>query len=224
MTTLSDEELVALRAFSTPTIANAIETFDVRPRTEGFMDASIVCRFPEMGAICGYAVTATIESGAPEREKPFRDVIRAIERIPRPWIVVVEDRDLHPVGSIWGEVNATAFRALGAVGAITNGGVRDLPEVRALGFHFFSSCVLVSHAYARFTGAGEQVSVGGLRVAPGDLLHADGHGVVSVPHQIARELPAAAAKVEAAERKFFDYVRSADFDREEMVRRYEQVD
>jgi regulator of RNase E activity RraA len=224
-TPLTDEELQDLGAFSTPTICNAIETFAVRPRNEGFMDASIVCRFPDSGAIAGYAVTATMRSAAPpERDIALGDIVRVFEGTPKPWIVVVEDLDLHPLGAIWGEVNATAFGALGAVAAVTNGGVRDLPGVRAVGFQLYSASVLVSHAYAHFVTAGEPVRVGGLRVAPGDLLHCDAHGVASIPLEIAREVPAAARKIEEAERRFIDYARSGQRDNGELLRRYGEVD
>lgn len=199
---LTDDELAALRAITTPTVCNAIETFDVRPRNEGFMDGSIVCRFPELGALAGYAVTATIRAGAPPAQRlPEAQVWSKMAEVPRPWVVVIEDLDTpHPIGSYWGEVNGNIYRALGAVGVVTNGGVRDLPEVRALGFHFFSACVLVSHAYVHVVSAGEPVTVGGLTVRPGDLLHGDEHGVTSVPIEIARELPAAARAIEERER------------------------
>jgi regulator of RNase E activity RraA len=199
---LTDDELVALRAITTPTVCNAIETFDVRPRHEGFMDSSIVCRFPDLGVMTGYAVTATIRAAAPPAQRlPETEVWSKMAQVPRPWVVVVEDLDApHPVGSYWGEVNGNIYRALGAVGVVTNGGVRDLPEVRALGLHFFSACVLVSHAYVHAVSVGEPVTVGGLTVRPGDLLHGDEHGVTSVPIEIARELPAAARTIEERER------------------------
>lgn len=222
---LSAAELEALRAYSTPTICNAIETFGVRPRTDGFMDPSIVCRFPELAPIAGYAVTARIRAGEPaEREVPYRDVWRSFAATPKPWIVVIEDLDLHPIGSYWGEVNASTYRALGAVGCITNGGVRDLPEVRPLGFHFFSAHVLVSHAYVHVVEAGGEVRVGGLTVCPGDLLHADQHGVTNIPLSIAREVAVAAAKVERAERDVIAYAQGGNIDVETLAKKYGSVD
>jgi regulator of RNase E activity RraA len=110
------------------------------------------------------------------------------------------------------------------VGTVTNGGVRDLPEVRATGFHFFSSCVLASHAYVHVFEAGAPVTIGGLTVHPGDLLHGDEHGVTSIPLEIARELPKAAADLEARERKLIDYAQSAEFNREKLAERYRRVD
>ncbi len=91
-------------------------------------------------------------------------------------------------------------------------GVRDLDEARAIGFHFFAPAVTVSHGYARVEDVGGPVTVGGLTVAPGDLLHADKHGVLLIPHQIAASLPAAADRVVAAEQEFIGWISSPEFD------------
>jgi regulator of RNase E activity RraA len=208
---LTEQELDALRKITTPTVANAIETFDVRSRSEGFMDSSVRCMFPELGTMLGYAVTAKIRA----RERSDKALApwamwEEMEKAPRPRVVVIEDLDEEPVGSFWGEVNGSIYKGLGGVGVVTNGGVRDLPEVRATGFHFFASCVLVSHAYIHLVEVGTPVSIGGLTVAPGDLLHGDEHGVINIPLAIARDIPAAAARVDAYERRIIDYARSPD--------------
>ena len=226
MEPLTAEELAALRAISTPTICNAIETFDVRPRSEGFMDSTITCRFPELGPVIGYAVTAKISAAEPPGvEMPHAEVWAEFARIPKPWLVVIEDLEYpNPVGSFWGEVNAGVYKALGAVGTVTNGGVRDLPEVRPTGFQFFSSCVLVSHAYVHVVEYGGPVAVGGLTVRPGDLLHGDEHGVTSIPLEIARDIPQASQAIEMAERRLIDYARSPACTPERLADMYGRVD
>jgi regulator of RNase E activity RraA len=113
---------------------------------------------------------------------------------------------------MWGEVNATIFTALGCVGTVTNGSVRDLDEVRAMNFRLFARGVGVSHAYQRVRSVGEPVIVGGLRVEPGDLIHADKHGVLLIPLEVAAELPAAADRLIAREQRLIQWVRSAEFD------------
>ena len=209
---LTPQELDALRAISSPTLCNPIEPLKMRPRNEGFMDSTVRCRFPELGVMVGYAVTAKIR--ARERPQPAPapwDMWAAMEEVPKPRIVVIEDLDYpNPVGSFWGEVNGSVYMGLGAIGTVTNGGVRDLPEVRATGFHFFSSCVLVSHAYVHLVEVGGPVSVGGLTVNPGDLLHGDEHGVTSVPLEVARDFPKAAQAVEGRERVIIDFARSPE--------------
>jgi 4-hydroxy-4-methyl-2-oxoglutarate aldolase len=212
---LSPQELEALRHFSTPTLANAIEVFGVRPRNQGFMGSEIKAIFPEMGAMIGYACTGRIVANQPPDrglppvpEDAYWD---AVLTVPSPRVAVIQELDSQPVGSLWGEVNANIHRALGCVGAVTNGGVRDLAEVKALGFHFFATAVLVSHAYVRYVDYGRPVQVGGLTVQPGDLICADQHGVLLVPLEIASALPQVAREIEARERELIVWCQSDAF-------------
>jgi regulator of RNase E activity RraA len=209
---MPDEVLEALRRYDTPTLANAIEEFDVRPRDEGFANTEVRCMFPELGVMVGYAATATIRArGAGQGDQTA--LWAHVRSCPAPRVVAVQDLDDPPAhGALWGEVNASVFQALGCAGAVTNGSVRDLDEVRGIGFHFFARGAGVSHAYVRIESVGKPVQVGGLVVAPGDLIHADQHGVLLVPHEIAAELPAAADRVIEREQTFLRWVRSPDFD------------
>ncbi len=212
---LTAEELDALRAMNSPTIANAIETFNYRPRNEGFMDSSIRCILPELGAMVGYAATCVIETFAPgagNRRIHNADYWDHVLAIPAPRMIVVQDVDQPPaLGSMWGEVQANIHTALGCVGCVTNGGVRDLDEVRQVGFGFWAAAPIVSHAYIHLIDYGTPVRVGGLVVNPGDLLHADQHGVINIPHELARDIVRAAGEVEAKERTIIDLCQSPDF-------------
>jgi 4-hydroxy-4-methyl-2-oxoglutarate aldolase len=204
----------ALQTIPTPAIANGIEVFDERPRSEGFMSAEIVCRLPSLGTMVGYAVTAKIR--AANKPEPGAAVARRamwehILSIPEPRVVVIEDLDDPPVGSFWGEVNANIHRALGCVGTVTNGGVRDLDEVEALGFHFFSGQVQVSHAYVHVVEVGVPVTVGGLTVNPGDLLHGDKHGVTNIPLEIADQVYDGVKQVEERERRIIEVCQRPGF-------------
>jgi regulator of RNase E activity RraA len=212
-----DELLAALARYDAPTLANAIETFDIQPRDVGFADSRIRCMFPELGRMVGYAATATIVArGAPAADWTGAGNIALYEHVrtvPAPRIVVVKDLDDPPAhGSLWGEVHATIFGALGCVGCVTDGSVRDLDEARGMGFHFFAAGPSVSHAYVRVETIGEPVDIGGLTVAPGDLLHADQHGVLKIPQEIAAELPGAADRVIETEQALLEWVRSDEFD------------
>ena len=212
-----DDLLAALARYDSPTLANAIETFDIRPRDVGFADSRIRCMFPELGRMVGFAATATIVARGtpgPDWAGAGNDGLYAYVRtIAAPRIVVVKDLDDPPGhGSLWGEVHATIFGALGCIGCVTDGAVRDLDEARGMGFHFFAAGPSVSHAYVRVEAVGEPVEIGGLVVAPGDLLHADQHGVLKIPLEIAAELPAAADRVIETEQALLRWVRSDDFD------------
>lgn len=209
---LSAEVLAALGRITTPTVSNAIESFAVRGRHEGFMDSTIRCILPELGTMVGYACTATVRASKREPGRAPWDLWEHVLETPTPRVMVIQDLDApRPVGSFWGEVNGNTFKALGCVGTVTNGGVRDLDEVRNLGFHLFASCVLVSHAWIHVVDVGTLVQVGGLTVAPGDLLHGDQHGVLAIPLDIAGAVPEAAAAVERRERRIIDYCQSPEF-------------
>jgi len=210
---LSTQDLEALRRIPTPTISNAIEKFNLRGRDAGFT-ANIRCMFPELGAVVGYAGTATVRSATPPQGDTLplrRRYWDYLQNSPKPTLVLMRDLDDPPLGAFWGEVNANIHRALGCVGAIVQGTVRDLDEVRALGFHFFASSVSVSHAYAHLDDFGKTVQVGGLTIHSGDLIHADEHGAIVIPHQVAREVAAAAAEVEKYEHPIISLCKSPEF-------------
>jgi len=209
---LSAEELEVLRRWPTCAISNAIELFNIRPRNEGFMLPEIKCVFPELGPMIGYAVTAIISADSPEGRRILPpEWWGEMLTIPEPRVVVIHDIDNPVIGSFWGEVNASIYKALGCVGTVTDGSVRDLDEVREAGFHFFSSCVTVSHAYVHLVEVGVPVKVGGLVVKPGDLIVGDKHGVISIPLEIARDVPKAAQLVEDWERRVINFCKSSEF-------------
>lgn len=218
---LSPLQLDALRQLDTCTVANAIETFNVRLRDVGFADGSVRCLFPKLPPLVGYAATVRIRCAGPPAEGRV-----AVERtewwnqllaVPGPRVVVIQDVSERPgFGSFIGEVHARVLQALGCVGVVTNGSVHDLPGVEAAGFRLFAGGVAVSHAYVHIVDFGGPVEVGGLKVKPGDLLHADQHGVLSVPPEIAAAIPAAAARLLERERKVIALCQSKDFTLEQL--------
>ena len=134
-------------------------------------------------------------------------------------IAVGQDLDDPPgLGAQFGEVTATIHQKLGCVGHITSGCPRDLDEVNALGFQLFGLNPCVSHAYVRLVEFGTTVSIGGVEIHSGDLIHADKHGVCIIPHEIAHRLAAACQEVERRERPMLDYCSSVDFDLEEYIK------
>jgi regulator of RNase E activity RraA len=203
---LSYQELSALRDLDTCMVSNAIETFEVRLRNAGFADSSVRCMFEDFPPMLGYAATAQLRSEDPPigRRGMFdrSDWWKSILDVPAPRIVVLEDMDDPPGhGAFIGDVHSAILRALGCIGVVTNGAVRELPRVREMEFHLFAGNVAVSHSYAHVFHFGSAVKVGGLEVHPGDLLHGDRHGVVSVPRQIAAQIPAVVKKLREKESK-----------------------
>jgi 4-hydroxy-4-methyl-2-oxoglutarate aldolase len=217
----------ALRKITSPSVANAIETFNVRPRNQGQMSSELRALFPELGPLVGYAVTALIRAEATPLEGHRASTFGwwdFIQSVPSPRVVVVHDLDEpRGQGAQWGEVQANIHKALGCAGVVTDGSVRDLEEVRALGFQFVAAHVSVSHAYVHMVDFGLPVKVGGLWVKPGDLIHADQHGVVTIPADLAPKIAEAVAGIEADERKIIEYCQSREFSAEGLKTLYRQV-
>lgn len=200
---LSAAELAELRLFSSPTIANAIETFGVRPRLVGITRTGVNCHFPQLGPMVGYACTATILSSQPPakpRKVDRREYWEYVRDFPAQKVSVVQDLSETPMGAYWGEVNVNMHQALGSQGLLTNGAVRDLVEVERARFHVFAGSVAVSHGWAHLEDFNRPVEVFGMLVQPGDLIHADLHGAVVIPHEIAGRVAQAARQVEASEK------------------------
>jgi len=213
---LDQAQLEALRRYNTPTISNAIELFNLRPRHTGFLPHTIRCLLPELGPIVGYAVTSKTRASKPAPDEAsvdlLGDYLRYIASQSGPLVAVGEDLDDPPgLGAQFGEVTATIHQKLGCVGHITSGCPRDLDEVSALGFQLFGLNPCVSHAYVRLVEFGTPVQIAGVVIHPGDLIHADKHGVCVIPAQAAPRLALACAEVERRERPLLEICRSPDF-------------
>lgn len=218
---LTPAQLDELRRYNSPTISNAIEIFHVRARHLGFLPHQIRCLFPDLGPIVGYAVTSQTRAAYSEDQAPdlTADYLRYVAAQPGPKIAVGQDLDDPPgLGAQFGEVNTTIHKKLGCVGHITDGCPRDLDEVHELGFQLFGLNPCVSHAYVRLVDFGKPVSLAGVEVRPGDLIHADKHGVCMIPPEIAHKLADACREVERLERPLLELCRSAEFDLEEYIR------
>lgn len=210
---LSRAQLDALAQFDTPTICNAIEGFQVRSRIEGFTDPSLRMRAAmEDRPMVGYACTGIISARHPagrEHADVMRRYFEQFEKWSLPTVAAIQDIDPTPVGSFWGDVQATVHRAMGCVGTITNGGVRDIDEVKKVGFYLFSKEILISHAYVHMLEAGTTVDICGMSVRSGDLIHADSHGAIVIPCEIAEYVADACVRAMAAEDALLNPCREA---------------
>jgi regulator of RNase E activity RraA len=218
----SAEQLEALRRLDSCTLANAIETFHVRLRNEGFASGAIRCLFPRLPATIGHAVTLKIRGASP----PVTGAATYVEStdwwdyvlsVPAPRIIVVEDASSEPGrGALLGEVHVSILRALGCVGAVTNGAVRDVAAVERLGFPLFAAALSVSHSYVHIVETGGPVEIAGLKVKSGDLLHGDLHGVQSIPDELVANLPAVAAQIVTREQSLIALARAPNFSAERL--------
>ena len=213
---LTEEELDVLRQFDTCMIANAIEHFNVRLRNTGFTNGGVRSMFPDAPPLVGYAVTGRLRSGDPPIAGAFfrdrGDLWTRILETPAPRVLVLEDIDEKPGrGAFVGDMHAAILSALGCAGYVTNGAVRELSSVRKVGFQMFAGSVAVSHAYAHIFDIGTPVTIDGMEVRTATLLHGDQHGIVTVPAEIAAEVPNVAAKLQRWEQDVIDFCRSKNF-------------
>ena len=231
MTALSRDALERLATFDTPTICNALEHVVPATRGAGFTHRPLLCGFPDHAPIVGYARTATLRSkAAPSGSHAELRSLRAayyryVESGPRPSIVVIEDLDGADAGygAFWGEVHSAIHAGLGAIGLVTNGSVRDLPQW-APGFQFLAGCVAPSHAFAEVVAFAGPVEVAGMRVRDGDLVHADRHGAVVIPPEAVDGIAAAAARVAAREARILAVARAPGCTAEGLIRAFGEAD
>jgi 4-hydroxy-4-methyl-2-oxoglutarate aldolase len=233
---MTEDQLDQLRQLNTCVVASAIETFGVRMRNAGFANPSIRCIFADLPVMVGHAVTARVRSAEPPMEGgTYYDHGRAyydqndwwkhILTIPPPRVTVIEDLDKPPgLGAFLGEVHVNILLALGCIGALTNGNVRDLPQARANGFQMFAGGSAVSHAYAHIFDFGGSVEIAGLKVNPGDLIHGDIHGVQTIPSEVAGQIIPVAQTILKRRRHLAEVCRRADFSLEKLENALKQVE
>ena len=217
MNNISQKLFETLRKYDTPTIVNSLELLDSKFRTSGFTKEQLFCTDTSLPPIIGYARTATIK--ASNEIDPQIKRVRSLayyEYVSSgtgPWISVIQDIDENPgFGAFWGEVNSNIHKALGVIGTITNGSVRDL-DVLSEGFQVLAGKIGPAHAYVRIEETGIPVDIFGMEVKHNDLLHADRHGAVVIPAELLEKLPKAidlminreSVILDACKRKDFNY-------------------
>jgi regulator of RNase E activity RraA len=222
---LSAAQLKPLTAFDTPTMCNIIEVLAPERRGHGFTTEPLRCIYPNLPPIVGYARTGTIRATQPGHLPPAQmkalrlKWYKYVDAGPKPSIVLLQDLDgaRAGFGSFWGEVNSHIHRGLGALGVITNGSIRDVP-MNASNFQMLAGSVMPSHAWVHVVDVGVPVTVSGMAVAHGDLIHADMHGAIVIPHHLVPRIAATAdllAKREAviigaAKKKGFSFAKLRD--------------
>lgn len=214
-----DESLIAkLRAVDTPTVCNAIEVVESKRGFDGFTRGTVLCSDPGAGAIVGIARTAKISAIAPPQE-PLEvtrarrmDYYRHMASGPRPAVAVIEDVDGDAaVGAYWGEINTTIHKGFGLSGALTNGVMRDLGDLPA-DFPVLAGSVGPSHGFVHVREIATPVTVFGLTVVDGELVHADRHGALVIPAEYLPELGAAIDKLLETEQIVLSAARRPGFD------------
>jgi regulator of RNase E activity RraA len=211
MAAITKKLLAQLAEIDTPTICNTMDVLKIEYASKGFITQPFVCIDPEAPPIVGFAKTATCRSLEPSSMSPaeatnlreaYWDYIAAK---PQPGICVMQDLDGERAGfgAMWGEVNSNIHQALGCLGLVTNGSIRDI-DMWADDFQAIAGLVGPSHGHVHYVGFGGDVQVLGMWVKDGDLIHADGHGAVVIPKDIAHQIPATAAMQARREKVVLD--------------------
>src|SRR6266478_7509021 len=206
MTAPSPSHFDFLQSIDTPTVCNLVEIVAPERRGFGYTVKHLHCPFPELAPIVGFAKTVTFKAkdkvplgdgGYMQKRLDYLDYVASQ---PRPSIMVMEDLDGEHVGygAFWGEVQSNVHKALGCLGVVTSGSIRDIPMI-ASGFQMLAGSIVPSHAYVHVVDFGIDVNVHGMAVKSGDLVHADRHGAVVVPTDKTDAMQAAAVSLAATE-------------------------
>ncbi len=215
---MNDALFGVLKSVDTPTVCNAIEAAQGKRGFNNFTKATMVASAPEEKSVVGYALTAKIAatSASEEPAEIIKERRMAYYKYmaegQRPSVAVVEDCDFpNCVGAFWGEINTTVHKGLGVSGVVTNGVVRDLGDLPT-GFPVIAGSIGPSHAFVHVKEFGKPVSVFGLAVEEGDLVHADRHGALVIPSLVIPSLQHAIEKLIATEKLVLDPASKPDFD------------
>ena len=218
MSSIDQDLFQHLAGFDTPTICNALEEARGSRSLEGFTLQPLVCAFEDLKPIVGFARTATIR--ATRQNERTGEAARAhrfgyyeyVCSEPHPTIAVIQDLDERKgTGAFWGEVNTAIHKGLGVLGCVTDGSIRDLDMI-APGFQLLAGSISPSHAFVHCVDFGGDVTVAGMNVRHGDLIHADRHGAAVIPLDLLPKLPDAIDRCMKVERVILEAARSHDFD------------
>lgn len=215
---MQQDLITALKSVDTPSVCNAIEVVQGRRGFDRYTRGTLLSSDVDASPVVGYAITARIAARRPPDEDPGvtkerrMAYYRMMAEAPRPGIAVVEDVDYPEcVGAFWGEVNTTVHKGFGIGGTLTNGVMRDLGAMPD-GFPVLAGSIGPSHAFVHVREIGTEVSVFGLTIRPGEVVHADRHGALVIPAEVLPELPKAIARMQATEEIVLGPARAPNFD------------
>jgi regulator of RNase E activity RraA len=209
---VTESQFAFLRSIDTPTVCNLMEIVAPERRGSFYTVKHLHCPFPDLPPMVGFAKTVTMRArdkvGGPSYMAKRMDYLDYVAAAPQPGIAVIEDLD-DPAGfgAFWGEVQSNVHKALGCLGTITNGSIRDIPQI-AEGFQMLAGSLSPSHAYVHVEDFGIPVTIHGMAVNSGDLIHADRHGAIVVPVNTIDGMKEAADKLAATEARIIAAAKS----------------
>jgi len=215
MPTATQSQMDFLRSIDTPTVCNLVEIVAPERRGSGYTVKHLHCPFPDLPPMVGYAKTVTFkakdkvplgEAGYMQKRLDYLDYVAST---PQPAVMIMHDLDGEHAGfgAFWGEVQSNIHKALGALGVVTDGSIRDIPMI-APGFQMLAAAIVPSHAYVHVVDFGLDVEVAGMAVKSGELIHADRHGAIMVPVEKIDAMLAAVGKLTEAEARIIAAAKS----------------
>lgn len=221
---LNQSQIDLFRAIDTPTLCNAIEALGIRGRLDGTFGMDTRCLLPDLGVLFGHAITVLVDAsteGVHPDPEPWEAWLHAMESGPRPSVLVFKDVGPQPRRAAhFGEQMATLARRFGVLGIVTDGGLRDIQQLEAMGFHCFGPGVVASHGNPRLLDVGVPVQIDGVTVRPGDLLHGDANGLTTFPAELAAQVLEATQRALDLDRRCIAYFAGPRFSIEGVMRLY----
>lgn len=216
--------LEKLKKYDTATVANAIEQFKVRDQVTGYASTELVCQYPDYNPIVGYAITCTGDTTTAGEQRPMKLdlLLDEIDKARKPAVLVIKYMGSERRRSCFvGDMICAALQKMGVVAVVTDGGYRDQAGIakRAPGFQVFSPGKVASHGRSVFIDINISVSVCGMTIKPGDLLHGDANGLISVPKEIAKDVVRSAESTFDTEADYFKFLKSGQFSLESLKKR-----
>ncbi len=211
---VSMNTLRQLAEYDTPTIANAVELWNLYPRTLGYMNVSITACYPKLPPMVGFALTTTFRSSSPKHSgNPSLEIDQQIEAFANfsvPPVIVFQDLDVPCASATFGDLMCSTYKSFGAAGLVTSGAGRDLAQVASLNFPAFTNGTICAHGYCHMLSLNVPVTVGGLVIYPGTLLHGDLNGICLIPTEISSEVPGVCQEVADAEAIVLGYLKGTN--------------
>ncbi len=218
------ENIKKLIEFDTPTVANGVELMGIRDPATGYTGPDVRALMPEMGVRVGVAVTARMDTTSAGTDDPpslFKDWLRLMRDAAKggmPVFALIEavgPRSRYTVSL--GDGMAILMRLAGAVGFMTDGGMRDLEGVREVGLACWAAGLSPMHGRLRWLDLNTTVIIDGMTVRPGDVIHADVNGSVVIPREVADQAYDRAMEVRKKEQGLFARWRAPGFTLDEYL-------
>jgi regulator of RNase E activity RraA len=183
---------------------------------EYYTDATLRCVYPELGPLCGYAATAWYSDAKADDTELDRWILQDhLENTPKPTVLVAKQTyslpELLNLSGLFGGMMTAEFKALGVVGVVTDGPMRDYVEIKEQNMQYLSTGLTSGHGPLHLRGANIPLKVAGMSVQPGDIIHLDQCGACKFPANMLPKVLGYATELIKRETKEKEFFQDKDF-------------